>query len=171
MIAKLGPPSTVACGHAGGTTSGRDGVLYVADTGHLFRIDARRVLAAGRCAADTCRVLRVGGALRGSALAFHDGELWLDFGASGRLPVATRRLCAFSELTPEVAANSSQMFGLLRFDQRRWEIQPLGVAATVKKKNVILFSGESAAAVLKKPPKTSTIAILQERASRLLRGQ
>ena len=100
-----------------------------------------------------------------------DGELWLDFGAAGRLPVATRRLCAFSELTPEVAANSSQMVGLLRFDQRRWEIQPLGVAATVKKKNVILFSGESAAAVLKKPPKTSTIAILQERASRLLRGQ
>ena len=43
----------VACGHAGGTTSGRDGVLYVADTGHLFRIDARRVLAAGRCAAAT----------------------------------------------------------------------------------------------------------------------
>ncbi|MFO1396876.1 MAG: hypothetical protein U1F48_07405 [Burkholderiales bacterium] len=66
-----------ACGHAGGTTFGRDGVLYVADTGHLFRIDARRALAAGRCAADTCRVLRVGGALRGSALAFRDGELWL----------------------------------------------------------------------------------------------
>ena len=100
-----------------------------------------------------------------------NGELWLDFGASGRLPVATRRLCAFSELTPEIAANSSQMFGLLRFDQQHWEIQPLGVAATVKKKNVILFSGENAAAVLKKPPKTSTIAILQERASRLLRGQ
>ncbi|GAK50954.1 hypothetical protein U14_02196 [Candidatus Moduliflexus flocculans] len=100
-----------------------------------------------------------------------DGAIWLDFGASGRLPVATRRICAFSELTPEVAAHSSQMFGLLRFDQQRWEIQPLGVSATVKKKNVTMFSGESAAAVLKKPPKTSTIAILQERASRLLRGQ
>lgn len=100
-----------------------------------------------------------------------NGAIWLDFGTAGRLPVATQRLCAFSELTPEVAANSSQMFGLLRFDQQRWEVQPLGVAATVKKKNVILFSGESAAAVLKKPPKTSTIAILQERASRLLRGQ
>lgn len=100
-----------------------------------------------------------------------NGAIWLDFGAAGRLPVATQRLCAFSELTPEVAANSAQMFGLLRFDQRRWEIQPLGVAATIKKKNVVMFSGESAAAVLKKPPKTSTIAILQERASRLLRGQ
>ena len=100
-----------------------------------------------------------------------NGEFWLDFGAAGRLPVATQRICAFSELTPDVAANSSQMFGLLRFDQQRWEIQPLGVAATIKKKNVIMFSGENAAAVLKKPPKTSTIAILQERASRLLRGQ
>ncbi len=109
--------------------------------------------------------------LKDYTFAQEDGTIWLDFGASGRLPVATQRICAFSELTPEVAANSSQMFGLLRFDRQRWEIQPLGVAATVKKKNVIMFSGENAAAVLKKPPKTSTIAILQERASRLLRGQ
>ncbi|MFO1412939.1 MAG: hypothetical protein U1F10_03325 [Burkholderiales bacterium] len=64
------------CGHAGGTTFGRDGVLYVADAGHLYRIDARAALAAGRCAAEACRTLRVGGALRGSALAWRDGVLW-----------------------------------------------------------------------------------------------
>lgn len=65
-----------ACGHAGGTTFGGDGVLYVADTALLFRIDARRALAAGRCTPEACAVLRLGGALRGSALAFRDGELW-----------------------------------------------------------------------------------------------
>jgi len=64
------------CGHAGGTTFGADGTLYVADTAHLFRIDARAALAAGRCTPATCAVVRLGGALRGSALAFRDGELW-----------------------------------------------------------------------------------------------
>ncbi len=65
-----------ACGHAGGTTFGSGGMLYVADAGNLFRIDVRRALRAGSCTADTCRTLRVGGALRGSALAFRDGTLW-----------------------------------------------------------------------------------------------
>jgi len=64
------------CGHAGGTAFGSDGMLYVADTGHLYRIDVRRALRAGGCAADSCRAIRVGGALRGSALAFRDGMLW-----------------------------------------------------------------------------------------------
>lgn len=71
------------CGHAGGTTFGTDGRLYVADTGHLYRIDTRAALAAGRCTPDTCRSVRVGGALRGSALAARDGALWL---APYRLP-------------------------------------------------------------------------------------
>lgn len=65
-----------ACGHAGGTTFGADGVLYVADTALLLRIDARRALAAGGCTPEACAAVRLGGALRGSALAFRDGELW-----------------------------------------------------------------------------------------------
>lgn len=71
------------CGHAGGTTFGSDGLLYVADTAHLFRIDVARALADGRCTATTCRSVAVHGALTGSALAFRDGQLWF---APYRLP-------------------------------------------------------------------------------------
>lgn len=67
------PPT---CGHAGGTTFAPGGVLYVADTGHLYRIDSAGALAAGRCTAATCSVVRLGGALRGSALAWRGGTLW-----------------------------------------------------------------------------------------------
>ena len=100
-------------------------------------------------------------------------RLFLDWGEHGRLPVITERIHALSELTNEVITKSSQMFGLLRFDAGQWGIQPIGVICQTgkgkKAKTEIVLTGQKAAAVLKKPPKTSTIAILQERASRLLR--
>lgn len=99
--------------------------------------------------------------------------LFLDWGDNLTLPVAMDRVSVFSELTEELVAKSSQMFGLMRFDSGQWSVQPLGVVSQTgkgqKAKTTTLFTGDSAAVILKKPPKTSTVAILQERASRLLR--
>lgn len=101
-------------------------------------------------------------------------RLFLDWGDQGRLPVVTERIHPLAELTSELIAKSSQMFGLLRFDAGQWGIQPIGVTCQTgkgkKAKTEIVLTGQTAAAVLKKPPKTSTVAILRERASRLLRG-
>lgn len=110
--------------------------------------------------------------LKGYAIAKQDGAMSLDFGENRLLPVALQRLSDFSDITPEVIEKSSQMVGLLRFDRQQWEIQPLGaLAQSGKGKTSLVVSGEGAAAVMKKPPKTSTIATLKERSSRLLRGQ
>ena len=109
--------------------------------------------------------------LKDYAVKEEKGEISLDFGAAGQLPVALQRLSDFSDITPKEIAASAQMVGLLRFDRQRWEIQPLGVLSQAGKKTSLVVSGEGAAAVMKKPPKTSTIAILKERSSRLLRGQ
>jgi hypothetical protein len=81
------------------------------------------------------------------------------------VPIAIERLGRLSAVTAEAIANSSELFGLLRFDAGRWAVQPLAV--TVGKKTIV--TGQTAAKVLKSPPKTSTVGILQERASRLLR--
>lgn len=81
------------------------------------------------------------------------------------IPIAIERLGRMSTVTAEAIAASSELFGLLRFDAGRWAVQPLVV--TVGKKTIA--TGQTAAKVLKSPPKTSTVGILQERASRLLR--
>jgi len=92
------------------------------------------------------------------ALTLH----WAD---SSAIPIATERSGSLSAVTVEAIANSSQLFGLLRFDAGRWAVQPLAV--TVGKKAIA--TGQTAAKVLKSPPKTSTVGVLRERASRLLR--
>jgi hypothetical protein len=77
------------------------------------------------------------------------------------------RLSTLSEVNGEAIGSSTQLFGLLRFDAGQWSVQPLTVA--IKKK--LVFTGQKAAKICKSPPKTSTVNILQERASRLLRKQ
>lgn len=90
----------------------------------------------------------------------------LSWGDAGALPIATEQISPLSEVM-EATLHSSQMFGLLRFDAGRWAVQPLAV--TVQGKT--FFTGQKAAKILKSPPKTSTVGILQERASRLLRAK
>ncbi len=93
-----------------------------------------------------------------------NGTLSLSWGDAGVLPIATEHILS-SKLVFEAIADSTQLFGLLRFDAGRWAVQPLAV--TVKGKTI--FTGQEAAKILKKPPSNSTVSILQERASRLLR--
>ncbi len=95
--------------------------------------------------------------------------LILSWGDSA-IPIATERISPLSEITREAIAASTQIFGLLRFDAGGFSVQPLAIALqSAKAKPKTIFTGQTAADILKKPPKTSTVAILQERASRLLR--
>ncbi|MBW4576758.1 MAG: hypothetical protein KME08_15905 [Aphanothece sp. CMT-3BRIN-NPC111] len=95
----------------------------------------------------------------------NDGTLTLSWQDAGVLPVAMERISLLSEVTVDAIAHSSQLFGLLRFDAGHWAVQPLAVTV----QNKVIFTGQKAAKILKAPPKTSTVATLQERASRLLR--
>ena len=72
-----------------------------------------------------------------------------------------------AELTPEALAEASALFGLLRYDAGEWALQPLAAGAPGAK---AIFAGQNGAKLFKKPPKSSAVAILEERAGRLLRG-
>jgi hypothetical protein len=103
--------------------------------------------------------------LEGYRVEQQEAALMLCWGETDKLPVALERLSSGSEVNPAAIARSTQLFGLLRFDAGQWAVQPL--ALTVKGKPV--FTGQTAIKTLKNPPKNSTVSILQERASRLLR--
>ncbi|MEO8344443.1 MAG: hypothetical protein ABI607_02010 [Betaproteobacteria bacterium] len=66
-----------ACGHAGGIAHTGDRFLYVVDSHHLFRIDTRAALAAGRCVDLACSTLPLRGSLRGAFLGYANHALWL----------------------------------------------------------------------------------------------
>jgi hypothetical protein len=68
--------------------------------------------------------------------------------------------------SPETLADSDALFGLLRYNAGQWMIQPLIAGAP---KGKFEFAGQAGAELLNKPPKTSTVSILKERSSRLLR--
>jgi hypothetical protein len=109
--------------------------------------------------------------LDGYAVEQREGKVTLAWGETAALPVAMERLHPLG-LTAEVIGRSTQLFGLLRFDAGCWSVQPLAVsgpAAKGKGKVETIMAGDGAAAVLAKPPKNSVVAILQERAGRLLR--
>jgi hypothetical protein len=92
----------------------------------------------------------------------------LDCGDGAVLPIATDRLSASSELSFDLIANSTGLFGLLRFDAGHWSVQPLCVSAGGKKpSDEYTGSGAQAAATTRK--KNDTLAILKERAGKLLR--
>ncbi|MGC5053242.1 hypothetical protein ACLQ2S_17510 [Micromonospora sp. DT48] len=92
-----------------------------------------------------------------------------------QLPVAVDRLPAAGPLTPALVAASSCCLGLLRWDGGRWQVQPLAVRATVKRKPVEAHNGDWAEGVTdpkvaKVEAKTGdAVAVLRERAGRLLR--
>lgn len=92
-------------------------------------------------------------------------EMNLTWPDGARLRVAVERLGMLSALTPEAIAKSSELFGLLRFDAGNWAIQPLVLKVGKK----AIATGQTAGKLLSNPPKASTVHILQERASRLLR--
>jgi hypothetical protein len=81
------------------------------------------------------------------------------------LPLDTR-WNANADFTRDALASSAVLFGLLRFDAGRWALQPLAGASRAGK---LTFVGQSGAKLFKKPPKINAVAILEERASRLLR--
>jgi hypothetical protein len=71
-----------------------------------------------------------------------------------------------STLAVDDIAATTALFGLLRYDAGTWSVQALTAGNPIGK---FEFVGQAGAELLKKPPKTSTVSILQERASRLLR--
>lgn len=99
--------------------------------------------------------------LRGVAL----DEGGLDLGEGKRLPFDPR-WGAGGALGPQSLAEAASIFGLLRFDAGRWAFQPLSAQP---RKGKPTFAGQEGAKLLQKPPKQHPVAILEERASRLLR--
>jgi hypothetical protein len=73
---------------------------------------------------------------------------------------------ANADLTRDALDGSAALFGLLRFDAGHWALQPIAAASRAGK---LTFVGQSGAKLFKKPPKVNPVAILEERASRLLR--
>jgi hypothetical protein len=81
------------------------------------------------------------------------------------LNIAMERLSPLSAIAAADLLKSTQMFGLLRFDAGHWSMQPLFL--TIKSKRIC--PSLSAIEILNKPPATNKIAVLKERAGRLLR--
>ncbi|MBI5927998.1 MAG: hypothetical protein HY862_01710 [Chloroflexi bacterium] len=71
-----------------------------------------------------------------------------------------------SGLTQEELIGTTAILGLLQYDEGQWSIQAL---LTNNAAGKFEYAGRAGMELLKKPPKTSTVSILQERASRLLR--
>ncbi|WP_326674473.1 hypothetical protein [Streptomyces sp. NBC_01257] len=91
------------------------------------------------------------------------------------LAVDTDRIPAAGPLTPEAVAASGACIALLRWDAGAYRLQPLAVETTVRKKAVALHAGgwaggtsDKAGARAEKAA-TDAVAVLRERAGRLLR--
>ncbi|WP_037676799.1 hypothetical protein [Streptomyces griseus] len=101
----------------------------------------------------------------------------LTFGLPGLPPLAvdTDRVPAAGPLTPEAVAASTACIGLLRWDDGAFTVQPLAVETTVRKKTVALHAGAWAGGITDKAgvkaekAATDAVAVLRERAGRLLR--
>ncbi len=85
-------------------------------------------------------------------------------GAHG-LPIAEERVAAESELTAEAIAASTETIAILRFDRGEWRVQPICIRHPIIGQ---IQSGEGIAEARRKL-KQSSLEVLQERASRLLR--
>ncbi|MEU2235935.1 hypothetical protein [Streptomyces vietnamensis] len=96
--------------------------------------------------------------------------------AGHRLAVDTDRVPAAGPLTPEAIAASGACLGLLRWDAGAFLLQPLAVETTVRKKTVAVHAGAWAggttdkAGVRAEKAATDTVAVLRERAGKLLRS-
>ncbi|MFF6981390.1 hypothetical protein ACFZAV_27695 [Streptomyces sp. NPDC008343] len=95
--------------------------------------------------------------------------------AAGTVSVDTDRIPTAGPLTPEAVARSGACLGLLRWDAGSFRIQPLAVEMTVRKKPVTVHAGGWAAGTTDKAgvkaekAATDAVAVLRERAGRLLR--
>ncbi|MFE2490873.1 hypothetical protein [Streptomyces mirabilis] len=91
------------------------------------------------------------------------------------LAVDTDRVPTAGPLTPEALATSNACIGLLRWDAGTYRVQPLAVETTVRKKPVALHAGAWAGGTTDKvgvkaeKAATDAVAVLRERAGRLLR--
>ncbi|MFF9208378.1 MULTISPECIES: hypothetical protein [unclassified Streptomyces] len=95
--------------------------------------------------------------------------------AGHRLAVDTDRVPAAGPLTPQAVAASTACIGLLRWDAGQYVLQPLAVETTVRRKTVAVHAGAWAggttdkAGVKAEKAATDAVAVLRERAGRLLR--
>ncbi|MFM9441474.1 hypothetical protein [Streptomyces acidiscabies] len=91
------------------------------------------------------------------------------------LAVDADRIPVAGPLTPDAVAASGACIGLLRWDGGRFTVQPLAVETLVRKKPVALHAGAWAggttdkAGVKAEKAATDAVAVLRERAGRLLR--
>ncbi|MER6995461.1 hypothetical protein [Streptomyces sp. NPDC000410] len=106
----------------------------------------------------------------------HKEDDALTFTVAGHpLVVDTDRIPTAGPLTPEAVTASGACIGLLRWDAGTYRVQPLAVEATVRKKAVALHAGGWAggttdkAGVKAEKAATDAVAVLRERAGRLLR--
>ncbi|MFH8618930.1 hypothetical protein ACH4E8_28235 [Streptomyces sp. NPDC017979] len=112
--------------------------------------------------------------LEGYAVRTDEGAVEFETAGHG-LAVDTDRIPTAGPLTPEAVATSSACIGLLRWDAGRFRVQPLAVEATVRKKAVALHAGGWAGGTTDKvgakaeKAATDAVAVLRERAGRLLR--
>jgi hypothetical protein len=86
------------------------------------------------------------------------------------LPLLPAALPPWGEVTPADVKAAERMVALLRFDAGRWHVQPLAVQGGGKKATRAV-SGGGAVEALAPKKKGDTLAVLKERASRLLRGK
>ncbi|MFH8475999.1 hypothetical protein [Streptomyces sp. NPDC018000] len=100
----------------------------------------------------------------------------LTFTVAGHsLAVDTDRIPTAGPLTPDAVAASGACIGLLRWDAGTFRVQPLAVETTVRKKAVAIHAGGWAggttdkAGVKAEKAATDAVAVLRERAGRLLR--
>lgn len=96
----------------------------------------------------------------------------LRFGSQG-LPVAVERMGDMHDLSLDDVDRSQKMIGILRFDRGRFAVQPLAVLTGGKKVEHLAVgsSGASIAAGGDAGGRDSTLGILRERASKLLRAK
>ncbi|MFI1227553.1 MULTISPECIES: hypothetical protein [unclassified Streptomyces] len=112
--------------------------------------------------------------LEGYTARSEEGRLTFDF-AGQLLAVDTDRVPAAGPLTPEAVAASRACVALLRWDAGEFLLQPLAVEAIVRKKSVAVHAGSWAggttdkAGVRAEKAATDAVAVLRERAGRLLR--
>jgi hypothetical protein len=92
----------------------------------------------------------------------------LELKDGGSLPLALGRLGGASEIGKGDLTGSKSLVGLLRFDGGRWAVQPLAVVGDGKKAAPV-FTGQRVLQHRMPAKKGDVLAILQERASKLLR--
>lgn len=97
------------------------------------------------------------------------GAYDLRVGSEG-VPIAVERIADLTDFSLDDVLRSNKMLGLLRYDRGRFSLQPLAIAHG--KKNELLAAGYTGASLTAGGDaggRDSTLGILRERASRLLR--